>query len=162
MVSTTRSTRSSASASTSASPISQASSSLPKTRAKAKPAPAGERGKSKVGSGKDKCARCPGESVKRKSDTDAETQKDSAKETWIECDACQEWYHWACVAPNPLDPIDIIDKVRYAFDTRFDCSPEAYVLLPLSGTARGARWPHLGSKPHSVSRLAKATARQLK
>ncbi|GAA99737.1 uncharacterized protein L969DRAFT_89590 [Mixia osmundae IAM 14324] len=29
---------------------------------------------------------------------------------WIRCDGCKQWYHWACVAPDPSETSDAIDK----------------------------------------------------
>ncbi|GAA5889444.1 hypothetical protein JCM5296_006363 [Sporobolomyces johnsonii] len=38
--------------------------------------------------------------------------KDSSRAAtvWVECDKCETWYHWSCVAPNPVDTPDSIDK----------------------------------------------------
>ncbi|GAA5955986.1 hypothetical protein JCM21900_002639 [Sporobolomyces salmonicolor] len=41
-----------------------------------------------------------------------QARKDSSRAAtvWVECDKCETWYHWSCVAPNPVDSPDSIDK----------------------------------------------------
>ncbi|GAA6040064.1 hypothetical protein JCM8097_004762 [Rhodosporidiobolus ruineniae] len=34
---------------------------------------------------------------------------------WVECDNCQKWYHWSCVAPKPTDKLEHVDKVGLRF-----------------------------------------------
>ncbi|BGP17296.1 JmjC domain-containing histone demethylation protein 1 [Rhodosporidiobolus nylandii] len=38
-------------------------------------------------------------------------KKQGAKNAvWVECDHCQKWYHWACVAPSPDHALERVDK----------------------------------------------------
>ncbi|GAA5912839.1 hypothetical protein JCM8208_006441 [Rhodotorula glutinis] len=70
--------------------------------------------------------------------------------TWVECDECEKWYHWTCVASTSAESPDNIDKATPLRTT--------YILSPLSSLASSrSSSPTLADAPSTSSTAASTT-----